>query len=57
MFKVENAKLREDLTGLVEGGVSVEMEPTDYRGSRMVILEVCAVEDFLWPSWRDKAKA
>lgn len=56
-YEAENVKLRENLTGLVEGSVSVEMGAPEYRGLRMAIPEVCVVEDFLWPSWRDKAKA
>ena len=55
-FDVENAKLRESLAGLVEGSVSVEMVPPDYRTLRITIPEVCLVDDFLWPSWREKTK-
>lgn len=55
--EMENAKLRENLAGLVEGSVSVEMVPPDYRGLMMAIPEVCIVDDLLWPSWRDKTKA
>ena len=36
--------------------MSVEMNRTDYRDLRMAIPEVCVVEDFLWPSWRHRAK-
>ena len=56
-FEVENVKLRENLAGLVEGDVSVEMVPPDYRNLRITIPEVCLVDDFLWPSWRDRTKA
>jgi hypothetical protein len=56
-FEVENCKLRETLAGLVKGSVSVEMVPSDYQNLRITVPEVCTVDDFLWPSWRDKAKA
>ena len=56
-FEVENAKLRENLGGLVEGRVSVETVPPDYRNSRMTVPEVCIVDDFLWPSWRGRVEA
>ena len=55
-FEAENIKLRENLTGLVKGSVSVEIVPSDYRNSTITIPEVCTVDDFLWPSWRDKTK-
>ncbi|KAF9791241.1 hypothetical protein BJ322DRAFT_1104897 [Thelephora terrestris] len=56
-IEVENAKLRENLAGLVEGCVSVEMVSPDYQDSRIAVPEVCTVDDFLWPSWRDRTKA
>lgn len=56
-FEVENTKLRENLAGLVEGSVSVEIVPPDHQTSRITVPEVCTVDDFLWPSWRDKTKA
>jgi len=54
--EAENVKLRETLTGLVKGSVGIEMVPSDYRNSAIKIPEVCTVDDFLWPSWRDKTK-
>jgi hypothetical protein len=56
-FETENVKLRENLAGLVEGSVVVEIASADYQISRITVPEVCTVDDFLWPSWRDKAKA
>jgi hypothetical protein len=55
-FELENFKLRETLVGLVEGNVSVELVPSDYQNSRITVPEVCTVDDFLWPSWRDRTK-
>ena len=56
-FEMENFKWRETLAGLVKGEVSVEMVPPDYQCSRMAVPEVCTVDGFLWPSWRDRIKA
>ena len=56
-FEAENIKMRETLAGLVKGCVSVEMTPPDYQNLRMAVPEVCTIDDFLWPSWRDKTKA
>ena len=53
-FEVENAKLRDNLMGLVVGNVSIEMVPPSYQNSRITVPEVCTVDDFLWPSWRDR---
>lgn len=53
-FEAENAKLRENLAGLVEGSVSVEAVPPEYQTSRITVPEVCTVDGFLWPSWRDR---
>lgn len=55
-FEAENVKLRENLVGLVEGSVIVEIVPPDYQTSRITVPEVCTVDGFLWPSWRDKDK-
>jgi hypothetical protein len=51
--EMENAKLRENLVGLVEGSVRVEMVPSDHQNSRTTVPEVCIVDDF---SWRDRTK-
>ena len=56
-FEMENFKWREALAGLVKGGVSVEVVPPDYQSSRITLPGVCTVDDFLWPSWRDRTKA
>lgn len=40
----------------MEGSVSVEIVPPDYQASRITVPEVCTMDDFLWPSWRDKTK-
>jgi len=56
-FEMENNKLSENLAGLVEGDVSVEMVPPDYQNLRMAVPEVCTVDGFLWPPWRDRTKA
>ena len=55
-FEAESVRLRENLIGLVEGSVSVETVPPDYQNSRVTVPEVCTVDDFLWPSWRDRTK-
>ena len=56
-FEMDNFKWRETLAGLVKGGVSFEMVPPDHQNLRMAVPKVCTVDDFLWPSWRDGAKA
>ena len=55
--EVENGKLRKSFGGLVEGRVSVDIFPPDRQILRMAVPEVCTVDDFLWPSWGDGAKA
>ena len=56
-FEAENTKSRENLMGLVKGSVCVEMVPPDYQNSRITVPEVCTLDDFLWPSWRERTKA
>ena len=56
-FETENAKLKENLAGLVGGSVDVEIVPPDYQASGITVPEVCAVDDCLWPSWRDRVRS
>ena len=56
-FEMENCRLSETLAGLLKGSVSAEMVLSDHQNSGVAIPnEVCTVDDFTWPLWRDGTK-